>query len=432
MRTLVVGAGVSGRAAAGLARDLGDDVMVFDRLPEAVAPLALEYPTASGEWTGDLLDRVDRLVVSPGVPEHAPEIRDALVAGVPVISEIELASSIVTAPIVAVTGTNGKTTVTGLITDMLLAGGRSAVAIGNIGTAFSSVAQDEWDVVVVEVSSFQLRFIDRFHPRVAVLLNIAEDHLDWHGTLAAYAAAKANIFRNQDAGDVLIYGKDSAHANAAVVGAVADRIPVSGLRVHADGAGPDGRGGLVTRHGTIPLGEWRDPAFVLDLAAAASAALEFGVSLEAVAGVVAGFTPGPHRRSVVGVWDGVTWVDDSKATNPHAAGAAVDAYDSVVLIAGGRNKGLDLSSFVNGRTVRHVVAIGEARDEIAAAVGQRPIHEAETMEGAVEVAARVAEHGDTVLPAPGCASFDMFESYAARGLAFAAAVERFHQVEPAR
>ncbi|NNF89459.1 MAG: UDP-N-acetylmuramoyl-L-alanine--D-glutamate ligase, partial [Acidimicrobiia bacterium] len=157
MRTLVVGAGVSGRAAAGLARDLGDDVMVFDRLPEAVAPLALEYPTASGEWTGDLLDRVDRLVVSPGVPEHAPEIRDALVAGVPVISEIELASSIVTAPIVAVTGTNGKTTVTGLITDMLLAGGRSAVAIGNIGTAFSSVAQDEWDVVVVEVSSFQLR-----------------------------------------------------------------------------------------------------------------------------------------------------------------------------------------------------------------------------------------------------------------------------------
>lgn len=205
MRTLVIGAGISGRAAARLARTIGDELTVFDRQAALVADLAGRFPTAAGDWSGDLLDRVDRLVVSPGVPEHAPEIRDALAIGIPVISEIELAASVSQAPVVAVTGTNGKTTVTGLIADMLIAAGQKAVATGNIGTAFSDVATETWDVVVVEVSSFQLRFVDRFHPRVAVLLNIAEDHLDWHGTLAAYAAAKSNIFRNQDTGDVLIY-----------------------------------------------------------------------------------------------------------------------------------------------------------------------------------------------------------------------------------
>ncbi|NNF11222.1 MAG: UDP-N-acetylmuramoyl-L-alanine--D-glutamate ligase [Acidimicrobiia bacterium] len=428
MRTLVIGAGVSGLAAAGLAGDLGDEVLIFDRRPDAVAPVAIAYPTASGEWTADLLDRVDRVVVSPGVPEHAPEVRDALVAGIPIISEIELASTVAAAPIVAVTGTNGKTTVTRVLADMISAGGRRAVATGNIGTAFSTVAREEWDVFVTEVSSFQLRFIDRFHPRIAVLLNIAEDHLDWHGTLDAYIAAKANIFRNQDAGDVLIYGQDSDLAVSAIAEAAAELVPVSGFRVPAGGAGPDGSGAIITRHGPIPLGEWRDPAFVLDLAAAASAALELGTDLEAVAGVVSAFTPGPHRRTVVGTWDGITWVDDSKATNPHAARAAVDAFASVVLIAGGRNKSLDLSTFLNRPSVRHVIAIGEAAGEIVSARQPAPVDQAATMEEAVAMAGRVAVPGDTVLLAPGCASFDMFDSYAARGDSFAAVALAHHGV----
>jgi UDP-N-acetylmuramoylalanine--D-glutamate ligase len=416
---------VSGRAAAGLALKLGDDVVVYDRRAEAVAPLVLEVATAAGAWSPDLLDRMDRVVASPGVPEHAPEIRDALGAGIPVISEVELAASVCRAPIVAVTGTNGKTTVTALIADMLTSGGRKAVATGNIGTPFASVATDPWDVAVVEVSSFQLRFIERFHPVVAVLLNIAEDHLDWHGTLDAYVAAKANIFRNQDPSDVLIYGSDSSLAVAATSGAAARRIAVSGRTIPPGGVGPDGAGNLVTPRGAIPLGPWNDPAFVLDIGAAAMAALALGLDVGPVSNAVAAFQPGPHRRTLVGEWNGIAWVDDSKATNPHAARAAADAYPSVVLIAGGRNKGLDLRPLVDAPTVRHIVAIGEASDELVAASTHR-VTPAADMLGAVTAAAALARRGDTVLLAPGCASFDMFDSYAERGEAFAAVVETAH------
>lgn len=427
MRTLVVGAGISGRAAAGLARQLGDEVTVFDRDPAAVTDLAGTYPTAFGDWSSDLLARADRLVVSPGVPEWAPEIRDALAGGIAVISEIELAASVVEAPVVAVTGTNGKTTVTALIADMLIAGGLRAVATGNIGTAFAEVASQPWDVVVVEVSSFQLRFIDGFHPRVAVLLNIAEDHLDWHGTLHAYAAAKANIFRNQEPGDALVYDIDDPGASAAVASAPSRLLPVSGTRRPEGGAGPDA-GHLEIPGGSVPLGGLSDASFIVDVAAAAVAAGEMGAGPEAIAGVVADFQPGPHRRTPVGTWGGVTWVDDSKATNPHAARAATAAYDSVVLIAGGRNKGLDLAPLVGAETVKHVVAIGETRDEIAAVVGGAGrVTTADSLAEAIAAAATVAQDGDTVLLAPGCASFDMFSSYAARGDAFAEAVRDFHE-----
>lgn len=432
MRTLVIGAGVSGRAAARLARSLGDEVAVFDRNPAAVAPLAGTYPTASGEWSADLLDRADRLIVSPGVPEHAPEVRDALAAGINVISEVELAASVVEAPLIAVTGTNGKTTVTALIADMLTVAGRKAVATGNIGTAFADVATDPWDVVVVETSSFQLRFTDRFHPRVAVLLNIAEDHLDWHGTLEAYAAAKARIFRNQGPADALIYDIDDPGAAAAVVEASSRLIPVSGLRVPAGGAGPAGDQ-LVVPAGSMPLSAVRDPSFVVDLAAAAVAALEFDIGIPPVASVVAEFRPGPHRRALVGEWEGVKWVDDSKATNPHAAVAAAAAYPSVVLIAGGRNKGLDLAPLLAVDTIKHIVAIGEASEElVGAAEDPTSVTVAASLPEAVARAGAMATRGDTVLLAPGCASFDMFGSYAERGDAFAAAAEDFYGAERVR
>jgi len=430
VRTLVIGAGVSGRAAARLSTALGDEVMVFDRDPAAIADLAGTYPIASGDWSADLLARADRLVVSPGVPERASEIRDALAQGISVISEVELAASVVEAPLVAVTGTNGKTTVTALIADMFTAAGRKSVATGNIGTAFADVATEPWDVVVVEVSSFQLRFVDRFHPRVAVLLNIAEDHLDWHGTLQAYAAAKANIFRNQDGGDLLIYDIDDPGACLAVARAPSRLMAVSGTGVPDGGAGPeDGR--LRVPGGSVPLDGVRDASFIVDLAAAAAAARELEVGLDAIASVVSGFHPGPHRRTTVGEWGGVSWVDDSKATNPHAALAATAAYPSVVLIAGGRNKGLDLAPLVRADTVRYVVAIGETRDEIAAAVADPGrVTTADSLPDAVASAAMVAGAGDTVLLAPGCASFDMFSSYAARGDAFAEAVRRFHDRRP--
>ncbi|MDH3606894.1 MAG: UDP-N-acetylmuramoyl-L-alanine--D-glutamate ligase [Acidimicrobiia bacterium] len=426
MRTLVVGAGVSGLAAARLARSLGNEVVVFDRDPAAVASIAAEFPTASGDWSAELLDRTDRLVVSPGVPERAPEIRDALAIGLPVISEIELAASVVDAPLVAVTGTNGKTTVTALIADMLIAGGLKAVATGNIGTAFSDVATEAWDVVVVEVSSFQLRFVDRFHPRVAVLLNIAEDHLDWHGTLSAYSAAKANIFKNQESDDVLIYDIDDPGAAAAVAAAPSRLVPISGLHVPAGGVGPDGDH-LVVGEASVALGDVRGSAFLADQAAAAAAAREFGVAPAAIEQALSDFRPEAHRRTRVGEWDGIAWIDDSKATNPHAALAAVADYPSVILIAGGRNKRLDLSPLARAATVKHIVAIGEAAAELVAAVeSPKRASRAGSMGEAIELAAAVAEAGDTVLLAPGCASFDMFTDYGERGDRFAEAVLGHH------
>lgn len=431
MRTLVVGAGVSGRAASSLAGALGDEVMVYDRNPEAVAEVAHNHPTASGEWSPDLLARVERVIVSPGVPQHAPEVRDALAEGIPVLSEVELAASVARAPIVAVTGTNGKTTVTALIAEMLVASGRKAVATGNIGTAFAEVALGGWDVYVVEVSSFQLRFTERFHPRVAVLLNIAEDHLDWHGTLQAYSAAKSRIFQNQDSNDLLIYDIDDPGATAAVAEAPSPLMPVSGLRLPAGGAGPDGDR-LMTPLGALPLPRLTDPSFIVDLAAASVAAAWFDTGLEPLAEVITAFKPGPHRRTQVGRWNGVDWIDDSKATNPHAALAAVAAYPSVILIAGGRNKGLDLAPLVRAPTVKHVVAIGEVAEALVTAGESGRVSRAESMPEAVADAAVLAAPGDTVLLAPGCASFDMFRSYEERGDAFAEAARSHHAPERSR
>lgn len=413
MKTLIIGAGISGRAAAALATSRNDEVLIYDRDPEAVRDLAAVYATATGEWTSDLLDRIDRVVLSPGVPEHSFEVRDALVAGTRVISEVELAASMLEATLVAVTGTNGKSTVTALITEMLQADGRKAVAAGNIGTALSSVVAEPWDVVVAEVSSFQLSFIDKFHPRVAVLLNIAPDHLDWHGGFEAYAAAKANIFRNQGPDDALIYDVDDPEASSRVAASTARLIPISGRRRPEGGAGPSA-GRLVLPEGDVAIGEVSDPAYLADLAGAAAAAGVLEVSLEAVEKIVVGFRPGPHRRVLVGTWNEVAWVNDSKATNPHAALASIAAFPSVVLIAGGRNKGLDLAMMVAAPNLRRVVAIGEAAAELAGPLTVR----AADLSQAVEVAADLAEPGDTVLLAPGCASFDMFDSYEARGRAF--------------
>ena len=332
MRTLVVGAGLSGRAAAALARSQGDDVIIYDQDPAAIGDLAANYATSAGEWSADLLDRVGRVVLSPGVPEHSLQVRDAVVAGIRVISEVELAASVLDAPLVAVTGTNGKSTVTGLLADMLAIDGRKAIAAGNIGTALSAVVTEQWDVVVVEVSSFQLRFIEEFHRRVAVWLNIAPDHLDWHGGFEPYASAKSNIFRNQGPEDALIYDADDAEATSRAAASRSRLVPVSGRRRPDGGGGPVGSK-LVLLDGQVALGATSDPAYLVDLAAAGVAAGLLDVSLDAIEKTVVGFSPGPHRRTLVGTWDGIAWVNDSKATNPHAALAEVGVQTVVVSLA---------------------------------------------------------------------------------------------------
>ncbi len=414
MRVLVLGAAVSGRAAAKLALDLGNEVTVYDR--SAAVLDGVPGKTKAGEWRNRYLEGVDLVVTSPGFPEHCGPISNVMAEGIPLVSEMEYAAAQMTVPYAAVTGTNGKTTVTSVAADMLTASGVDAVAAGNIGTALSDIALDPPSAVVVEASSFQLRFVDGFHPRAAAILNIAPDHLDWHRSFADYVAAKQRIFENQTGSDVLVYDCDDAAATAAAEAAHSQQIPVSGHGIPKGGYGPRGSE-LVLPAGTMarpPL----DTAYTMDVVAAAAIAGHLGADLDGIDQTISAFQPGKHRRSVVGRWDGVAWINDSKATNPHAALASVAAYDSVILIAGGRNKGLDLGPIVSAPTVRRVIGIGEASHELEAATAPARFEAATTLTHAIAIADTAAEPGDTVLLAPGCASFDMFGSYEERGEEF--------------
>jgi len=356
-------------------------------------------------------------------------------AGVPLRSEIELAGAAAARrglPLVAVTGTNGKTTVTTLIAEMLSAGRRRSAAAGNIGRPLIDAVHDEdVDVVVAEVSSFQLRFTETFRPRVAVFLNVAQDHLDWHPTFDDYVAAKARVFANQAGDDLLVFNADDEHVAAAAKAAPA-RSTAFTLRSRSGSWRL--RDDRLLRPDGVPLLAVSDlarsgPHDVANALAAAAAAAELGASDDAVRQVLTTFSGLPHRVTPVGQSGGVTFVDDSKATNPHAALAALAGFDPVVLVAGGRNKGLDLGVLRQeaGR-IRAVVAIGEAAGEVEAAFeGLRPVRRAGSMAEAVRLGAELAEPGDTVLLSPACASFDWYTSYAARGDDFAREVRALRE-----
>ena len=417
---------MSGRSAARLAARLGDEAVIFETDSDRAEALRADgFEVFSGPWSPSLVVGFDRVVASPGLSESSDPIVDTLAAHVPLVSEIEMASTVLQAPYAAVTGTNGKTTVTSLIADILAASGFNVVAAGNIGLGLSDVADQSWDRVVIEVSSFQLRFIESFKPAVAVLLNVADDHLDWHGTSEAYAAAKARIFENAGDDGVLVFDGDDAGARRLAERATGQVIAVSGRHAPPGGYGvTDGR--LLTMTTSLDVADLRvmDPAYLLDLTAAAVAAEFLGASSDAVRKVLQGFEPGKHRRTIIGTWGGIAWINDSKATNPHAAVASCQAYPSVVLIAGGRNKGLDLRPIIEVASIRYLITLGEAGPQLME-MWDGEGRSVGSMDEAVATAASVAEPGDTVLLAPGCASFDMFSSYEARGDAFEVAVKTF-------
>lgn len=426
MTALVVGAAVSGRAATRLLRAKGTDVVVYDADSRADGEAKEVERVVIGAWDPSLLDDIDLVVASPGVPPSAPPLADALARHIPVWSEIELAFRHLDVPIGAVTATNGKTTVTEAAAAMLVASGVRAAAVGNIGDPLSDAVDGGFETLVVEASSFQLHFVDRFRATAAVLLNLSPDHLDWHGTFEAYAAAKRRILERQGPEDVAVFDSDDPGAVAATTGAAAALVPVSGLTVPPGGAG---------RHGdvievddtSIPIpGLARDdPAFLVDIAAAAVLALHLGASGDGVVAGATGYVPGRHRRELVGRWRGVQWVNDSKATNPHAAVASIRSFGPVVLVCGGRAKGLDVAAIARQPNVRFAVGIGEAGAEMVAAAADGVV--AGSIEQAAAEARHAAQPGDTVLLAPGCASFDMFSSYAERGDAFVAAVRALEE-----
>ncbi|NNF63690.1 MAG: UDP-N-acetylmuramoyl-L-alanine--D-glutamate ligase [Acidimicrobiia bacterium] len=419
MNVLVYGAAVSGAAAAALASAQGHRVTVYDQRSDR-GLTAKGFQTVVGQFRDELLTDVDLVITSPGFPESSRPVVAALAAGVPLVSELEFAAGLLEVPYVAVTGTNGKTTVTTLVADMLATSGKRVTAAGNVGTPLSSVVDQDWDVLSIEASSFQLRFIERFKPEVAVVLNVAPDHLDWHPSMAAYATAKARIFENMGSESLVVYDADDRGASELVARSSAKVCPVSGTSV------PSGGSGYVD--GSLVIDGVRFPTpittriHLVDLAAAAVAASRVGADREAVASVIEGFDSGAHRREVVAVHEGLTWVNDSKATNPHAAVDAAGSYESVVLIAGGRNKSLDLSLLGEVASIRAAVLIGEAADELAGILARRTVVRATDMADAVQKAATLGQPGDTVLLAPGCASFDMFDDYKQRGDVFRSTV----------
>ncbi|MEX2503474.1 MAG: UDP-N-acetylmuramoyl-L-alanine--D-glutamate ligase [Egicoccus sp.] len=445
-RALVVGLGASGQTAVRALLDAGVEVvMVDDRAdhPAAADLAATGIEVALGVPPLERLDGVDLVVPSPGVPERAPVLQTAAQRDLPVWSEPELGARLHPRRLLAVTGTNGKTTVTELLAQMLQAGGLDAIACGNIGRPFTeaaaSAAADA--VLVAELSSFQLRFAHHLRPEVGVLLNLAADHLDWHPDLAAYGEAKARLWRAQQPGDWAV--TNQADATTGDLGdrfAPADRAafdgdtPVAGVGVgvadgHLVAATPSFSGPL------LPVADLAldAPHHRANVAAAATAALLAGVDPQAVAAAARTFHPGAHRLELVAEFDGVRFVDDSKATNVHAAAAALRSAPSIVWVAGGLAKGVDLSALAGDLgAVRAAVLIGTAASELAevcASAGVRSEH-AESIEAAVEAAARSARAGDTVLLAPACASFDQFSGYAERGERFAAAVRALRSPIP--
>ncbi len=429
MKVLILGAGISGRAAARLLTRSGTDFEVYEDSPESTNrtdPTVPDYPLLAGPWRSAMLNGIDLVITSPGFSPRSAPIKAAERAGIPVWSEVEFAIRRLDCPLIAVTGTNGKTTVVEQATRMLQESGLKAVGAGNIGRAVSDIVTEDWDVVVLEVSSFQLTYTYSLAPDAAVIVNIAADHLDWHGSEDAYRTAKARIFENFTEDNLLVYDAGDPGAVRAVAGASGRKAPVTGSIDLPSGVFGFDRDKLVLPAGTVPLPEapTEDPAYRINLAAAAVAAGEMGAGHRAIARTVGSFVYGNHRRQVVGEWGGVTWINDSKATNPHAALKAVDRYPSVVLIAGGRNKGLDLGDLIAHPHLRALIAIGESGPDLIRQGPSCPSILADSMPRAVTLASDMAVAGDTVLLSPGCASFDMFSSYEERGESFSRLVRR--------
>ncbi|HLM63958.1 MAG TPA: UDP-N-acetylmuramoyl-L-alanine--D-glutamate ligase [Acidimicrobiales bacterium] len=431
---LVLGLGVTGTAVARALVAHGDDVVLADDRPgDAARALATELGadlvgTPDADALAALVKGAAAVLPAPGLPARHPVFALAAEAGVPVLSEFDLAARWDRRPLLAITGTDGKTTVTTLVRDMLVASGLAAEAVGNTEVPLVAALDDPaTDVFVVEASSFRLEHSRRFAPAVATWLNFAPDHLDSHPDLAAYEAAKARIWRDQAPDQVAVGNAEDA--------VVARHLAAAPARRVGFGLGPPGRDRLGVADGVLvgPGGEALShvdelprnfPHDVANGLAAAATAMAGGATVDAVGTVLRGFRGLPHRVALVGEAGGVRWYDDSKATTPHAAVAGVSGFARVVMISGGRGKGLDLRALTEvADRVRAVVAIGEAADEVAAAFeGVRPVRRAGSMDEAVRAAAELAEPGDAVVLAPGCASFDWYRSYGERGDDFARAV----------
>ena len=467
LEVCVAGLGVSGFAAADALVRLGCAVTVVDarsdertRQRAAVLELLGAHVRLGPDRASTMPAGVQLVVTSPGWAPTTPLLAGAQAAGLPIWSEVELAWRLRPlrdpAPWLVVTGTNGKTTTVQMLAAMLAAAGRRCVAAGNVGTPLVEVVGDpRLDVIAVEMSSFQLHWTSSVRPLAAAVLNVAADHLDWHGSMAAYRADKGRAYQGAEIACVynaadpvteqLVRDADVAQGCRAVgftlgvpavsmLGVVDDLLVDRAFIADRDRFGAE----LASVHDVVPFA----PHNVANALAAAALSRAFGVPATAVRGGLRAFRPDAHRIARVAEVAEVTYVDDSKATNPHAASASLSAYESVVWIAGGLAKGADFDDLVSraAARLRGVVLLGRDRALIADALSRHapdvPVvevvnNETGVMDEVVRAAAALAGPGDTVLLAPACASMDLFADYAARGDAFASAVGRLAR-RPAR
>jgi UDP-N-acetylmuramoylalanine--D-glutamate ligase len=436
-RVAVVGMARSGVAAARLlaragARVVACDAKGLDALGPEVAALREEgVGLLLGPGNAGAVRGAELVVVSPGVPLDSPQVAPARAAGVRVIGELELGWRAMEAEAVAITGTNGKTTTTALTGALLSAAARPVLVAGNIGTPLAAHAMDfpAGGVAVCEVSSFQLETVEAFHPRAAAVLNITPDHLDRHGSLAAYAEAKARIFLNQTAADGAVLNADDPGARALAPRTRARVLWFSRRRAVEAGvfvrdgwivAREDGRQEAVLPVAEISL---RGAHNVENVLAAVACARFMGVASRDIRGAVARFEAVPHRIEPVRTLDGVAWFNDSKGTNVDSTIKALESFgEPIVLIAGGVGKGQDFGPLANaarGRVVRAVV-LGQDGSKIAAALATAgvAVTAASSLEDAIGTARRAARPGQVVLLSPACASFDMFRNFEHRGDVF--------------
>jgi UDP-N-acetylmuramoylalanine--D-glutamate ligase len=445
-RVLVVGLGKSGIASALFLADHGARVAVSDT--KSQEDLHHEIPQLLDRGIGveagyhgeRTFKEQELIVISPGVPYDVPQLEQARQAGIPVIGEVELAARYLKGQIVAITGSNGKTTTTALAGEIIAAGGKKTLVGGNIGTPaisfVNSATDDTW--IVLEVSSFQLETIETFHPKIAIVLNVTPDHLDRHHTFENYAAAKARIFENQTAGDFAVLNADDATCVAMAEKTKAAVYWVS--RLH------------LVEHGAFVRGDeiiWRDKVGEQPIMLVKDIALKGAHNVENVlagvcAGMLAGVAPADIRRAVanfkavehrleyVASIRGVDYYNDSKATNVDATIKALESFSGGIhLILGGKDKGSDytvLNPLLSER-VKRVYTIGAAATKIESQIKGAQVVSAGTIDNAVRRASELAAAGDIVLLAPACASFDQFMSYEHRGRVFKDLVKQLESRE---
>lgn len=453
MRYVIAGAGVSGLGAARLLEAAGEHFVVADDSDEGRARAeALGYTTVTGTQARASFADFDAVVTSPGWRPDSPLLIDASAAGLEVIGDVELCFRLDRAGAfgpprtwLVVTGTNGKTTTTGMLAEMMIEAGhdsgRRAGACGNIGVAVADALLEEprLDVLVAELSSFQLHWSEQLVPDAGVLLNLADDHIDWHGTFQAYAEAKAKVLQ----APVAVAGVDNAEVRRLVE--ASGRADIIGFTLAEPAQGEVGVVGdrIVAKLGADALdvasAEGIEPsgaAGVLDALAAGSVALTQGASPAHIQRALDKYQVRGHRGAVVHSARGVDWVDNSKATNPHAADSALTGAGTVVWVAGGQLKGAEVDELVreHAHQFRAVALLGVdreiIREAVAAAAPEVPVFATDStdplaaMDEVVAWAATQAQPGDTVLLAPAAASLDMFSGMSARGDAFAVAAMR--------